>query len=211
VQTCQSTDISIDAWNILRQSTGVSSSVTRKQQQAATTRALILRTAQSLLAQEASPEFLHDRVAAKADIAARTVYRHFPTQADLIAATWQEWTRELQGRFPSTADEVPGWMAQVFRAFDKHAPLVRAWLAIQHTIGDTVRRDAFEREDWARVLRPVLTRLTPPQRGRVVSAFQTLCSPSTWDHLRTTGQLSYEGAAKAVEWVTESLIRCLHP
>jgi AcrR family transcriptional regulator len=180
-----------------------------RKQHAAATRAVIVRTARLLLGEVPPLAFSHEAVAANAGIAPRTVYRYFPTQADLVAAVWAQWTEELSLRFPASAEEVPEWAARLFRCFDKEAPVVRAWLAAETGRGTRRAEAVADRENWTHLLRPLVARLTPPERGRVIAAVRVLCSASTWRELRGAGQLSGEGAAVAVEWATRALLDAL--
>jgi AcrR family transcriptional regulator len=180
-----------------------------RKQHAAATRAVIVRTARILLAARHPSAFSHEAVAAKAGIAARTVYRYFPTQADLVSAVWAQWTQDLSPRFPASPEEVPEWAARLFRCFDKEAPVVRAWLAADTGQGTRRAEAVADRENWTHLLRPLVACLTPPERGRVIAAVRALCSASTWRELRGGGQLSGEGAAVAVEWATRALLESL--
>ncbi len=153
--------------------------------------------------------FSHETVAAKVGIAARTVYRYFPTRADLITAMWAQRTRELNLQFPTSVDESPGWVARRFRLYEKDAPLVRAWAAVPSEQRAGFLEHASNRENWGRLIRHLVPNLTPPERGRVISVLQAICSASTWCELRDAGGLSAEGAAKAGQWAVQALLDSL--
>jgi AcrR family transcriptional regulator len=186
------------------------SSPVRKQHQAAT-RDLIIRTAMALLT-EASPEGLsHETVAAKAQVAARTVYRHFRTRADLARVVWTRFQEATRIRLPETEADLAELPPRAFRAFDKHERLVRAIRAVDAGREGGDGRVAGDRPAFMTALGRVTAGMTPPQRARVVGIFLLLHNVSAWQTLRDEGQLSGQEAAKAVEWAARTLLDALGP
>ena len=85
--------------------------------QTAATRTALLDAAFALLTTDAAP-LTHERVAAQAAAGVRTVYRHFPTQADLFQALWEERLRSLvPPGFPHTEAEIAPRAAEAFGIF----------------------------------------------------------------------------------------------
>src|SRR5688500_260830 len=90
------------------------------------TRKAILDSAMTMLRQEPASTISHEAVAERSGIAARTVYRHFPTRGHLGAALWARIRDETGTRWPATeAEIVPAVRAQ-FAQFEKHEAFVRA-------------------------------------------------------------------------------------
>ena len=74
----------------------------------------------TMLREEPESTISHEAIADRSGIAARTVYRHFPTRGHLGAALWARIRDETGTRWPTTeADIVPAVRAQ-FAQFEKH-------------------------------------------------------------------------------------------
>src|ERR1700742_2144188 len=79
-------------------------------------------------------EMSHEAIAADAGMAARTVYRHFPSRDALIAAVWERLRAETDTRFPQTEEEILTLAPEMYQRFGKHEPLVRAFLSSSTTV-----------------------------------------------------------------------------
>ncbi|MBB2749059.1 UNVERIFIED_ORG: AcrR family transcriptional regulator [Microbispora rosea subsp. rosea] len=105
--------------------------------------ALLLAAARELVA-ESGPEVALDEVARRAGVGNATLYRHFPTRADLLVAVYADEVAELcrQGAGlpagPSPADALFSWLD----AFVVHVATKRP-LALAATEGPTGRRSAL--------------------------------------------------------------------
>ena len=66
-------------------------------------------------------------IAKRANVAERTIYRHFKTRAELLAAAG-EWIEDnVFGYVPFTSpDELPDIFRKLCRSFDRHPHLARA-------------------------------------------------------------------------------------
>ena len=91
------------------------------------TRERILAAAIDCLNDEELEAITIEDVAARAGITKRTIYRHFATREDLLAATWPEMQKRVGSRgFPSTAREAVQKPLELFPSFDPMAGVVRA-------------------------------------------------------------------------------------
>ncbi|WP_169951685.1 TetR/AcrR family transcriptional regulator [Microbispora sp. H11081] len=105
--------------------------------------ALLLAAARELVA-ESGPEVALDEVARRAGVGNATLYRHFPTRADLLVAVYADEVAELCRRgadLPpglSPADALFSWLD----AFVVHVATKRP-LALAATEGPTGRRSAL--------------------------------------------------------------------
>ncbi|MEV4322513.1 helix-turn-helix domain-containing protein [Microbispora rosea] len=104
---------------------------------------LLLAAARELVA-ESGPEVALDEVARRAGVGNATLYRHFPTRADLLVAVYADEVAELcrRGTEPpaglSPADTLFSWLD----AFVVHVATKRP-LALAATEGSTGRRSAL--------------------------------------------------------------------
>ncbi|WP_086847254.1 TetR/AcrR family transcriptional regulator [Amycolatopsis kentuckyensis] len=97
----------------------------RRERKKAQTRARIQDAALDLFASQGYRETTIAQIAARADVATRTVTLHFPAKDDLLFAddpfTPESLRARLSGRQPeSTLDAVRGWMHATMRELDEH-------------------------------------------------------------------------------------------
>lgn len=148
-------------------------------------------------------------VAARAGIAARTVYRHFPTKEALLDAFWQWWITERFGVAddkPGEADAFPEQLRRTYAAFDSTEPVMRAFIYSRagRELRDRTRPRRIKMID--DTMREAVARVPTDDRGLVLAVFQMLLSVTTWDTLRQFRGLSGEQAGDAVAWVARVLL-----
>ena len=179
-----------------------------RERQKDATREEIIATAMRLFRERG--ELGHEQIAEAAGMSARTVYRHFPSRDALIAATWERLKAETGTRFPMPEAEIVDLAPHIFRNFDRHERLVRAFLF--SGAGAEVRdRGAREgRKAFQAALRRATEHLPPRRRKQAVSVFLALYSAPAWQLMRDRGELSAEDAAQAVTWALSALLKSLH-
>jgi AcrR family transcriptional regulator len=100
-----------------------------RDQQVDLTRELIMRAFQGLLQTDHPDAITYPQVAEAAGVSLRTVYRYFPTRADLLQSA-AEWFRELTegARWddPRTVRDLAGAIPHMGRLFDEHTNVFRA-------------------------------------------------------------------------------------
>ena len=178
--------------------------------QTAATRAALLDAAFSLLTSDTEP-LTHERVAAHAGAGVRTVYRHFPTQADLFQALWGERLRPLiPPGFPHTEAEIAPRAAEAFQRFEAHEAVIRTILGSPAGMAIRNRGGAEGRAAFAEALGPRLDVLAPEERAMIVAVFVAVFSSPFWEVLRNRGGLDGPAAQRAVQWTMRSLLTALH-
>ncbi|MCA1570236.1 MAG: TetR/AcrR family transcriptional regulator; helix-turn-helix transcriptional regulator [Chloroflexi bacterium] len=148
-------------------------------------------------------------VASEAGVSVPTVYRHFGTKRDLLAAIFPH----VVGRAaldelvpPRSIDELRQGVRALFERLDAAGDLARA--ASVSPAADEVRRvDMPARKDFSRRLADsVVPKLAPTDRDRIARLLTILISASTlrvWrDHLGS----SVEEAADDIDWVIRAAI-----
>ena len=170
-----------------------------RDRQTAETRTTILEALGAELAAGGLNDFSVARLAARAGVSERTVYRHFPTREALLDGL-SEWYNERVADFPDrvSAEAIPETIAQVFADFDEHEALARAVLASPG--GLELRRHAratrLARLDAA--LAPALDGVDGDRAAAARAVIFALCSARTWQAMRDEGGLDGAAAGRAV-------------
>lgn len=171
----------------------------------AATRELILATALELF-HNAEVSFSHETIAEQAGMSARTVYRYFPSQADLFFALWERHREQTETHFPTDEEELLPLVHTQFRHFEEHASLVGAALASPASAEILAHGWKEGHEAFQTALAGITTGL-PPEKGRwLVAVCQSIFSAPFWQMLRTRGRLSGEEAAEAAAWAMETIL-----
>ncbi len=185
-------------------------SPTLRERQTAATRAIILAAAFQILTGEAREVISHELVAARAGASPRTVYRHFPTQADLYRALWEERLRDfIPPGFPTTLDDIAPKAAEAFARFDAHEPVIRTLMASPAGMRIRDRGGVEGRAAFEAALAPCLAHLDAEQRRLVVAVFVALFSSPYWQVLRDRAALDGPEAQRAVRWAMNALLATL--
>jgi AcrR family transcriptional regulator len=182
-----------------------------RERQTEDTRRQILEAALSLIQESPEDSFSHERIAARAGVALRTVYRHFPSRSDLLDAVWQESDHRLQlTEYPASEADLLASLEGVYGRMDENAPLIRGIL--NSNAGREMRRRDNERrlQGIDQALADATSHLTPDRRRLVIAVFQALFSARTWEMMRDRAHLAEGETAKAVQWAMETMLQGLH-
>jgi len=180
-----------------------------REKQAAATQDHILNAAFRLLVEHPEQPFSHESVARAASVGARTVYRHFPAQADLYEALWLR-VREQSGTvFPNAEDEIISHLRTLYSAFDQNEKLIRA--VMESSAGARVRaRGTVEgRTGFNKSLKNVTHGKGPAERRQIRAVFLGIHSGPFWQMLRDRGGLSGPEAIAAASWAAQTLLNSL--
>jgi len=174
---------------------------------AAQTRRRIVAAFVESLQDEAADDVSMAAIAKRANVAERTIYRHFKTRAELLSEAG-EWIEDnVFGYVPFTSpDELPGIFRKLCRSFDRHPHLARA-IALTRA-GRTVRA-GFRRRliDHHRKAMAPLTRHLKPKEVRQAEALATyLNNVLAWSALREDFGMSSAEIADAIEWALTTLL-----
>jgi AcrR family transcriptional regulator len=177
-----------------------------RDRQTAATREQILDVAFEMLTRHPNQAFSHEAIAKKAGMGARTVYRYFPSRAELLQALWERLRGATGIRFPTAEEEVVPFIRGVFQQFEDHEALVRA--VLNSAIGTEVRKTGAlrGRTDLTRSLSKTLSGLPPRRQAQIIAVFLTLYSGNFWQTLRDRGGLSSVDAQEAAAWALEALL-----
>jgi AcrR family transcriptional regulator len=160
----------------------------------------------AMLREEPSRIVSHEAIAGRSGIAARTVYRHFPTRGHLVGALWARIRDETGTRWPTTeADIAPSVRAQ-FAQFEKHETFVRASIVASATTAYTAHGSAEGRAAFQQSLATVTRALPPAESRRLIAVCVAMYSAPFWQMLRDRGKLSAEEAQQAAVTAFEAVI-----
>jgi AcrR family transcriptional regulator len=177
-----------------------------RQAQAAATRSRILAACASLM--QSGADLTYGAIARAADVQERTVYRHFPTKADLQTGLWEWITNRLtHTSFAArTTDELVTDMRRAFAGFDASAPLVQSMLHSPQGVEVRVRQQPARRAMFRACADDAAPQAPPEVRERAAAALQVLYSAPSWDLLRTFWNMDARQAADTIELAIRSLL-----
>ena len=170
------------------------------------TRARILDACVSVM--ETGSELTYSNVADAAGVQERTVYRHFPTKADLEAGLWN-WIIEhlTHADFKARSeDELVAAMRTSFIGFDAGAPLIQAMLHSRQGLEIRLSQQAMRRVMFEACVEDAVPVALPPIRTRAAAALQVLYSAATWEFLRNFWGMDATEAADTVELAIRALL-----
>lgn len=161
------------------------------------TRHAILDAALALLHEAPATSCSHEAVATRAAVAARTVYRYFPTRSDLTRALWERIRDTTGTRWPRTEAEILPMLRVTFAQFDEHEALTRAVIESAGSTGHSAHGSAEGRAAFRDALVELLDGLSHVAGDRLVATCLSIYSAPFWQMLRDRGQLSPSDAAEA--------------
>lgn len=175
----------------------------------ALTRQRILQAVLKLLEDEDPDSLTLAHVADVAGVTERTIYRHFATREELIAATWTFANHTLSSVAPpETAAELVELPRQLFAEFDTKASLVRALVYTKQgrelrLSGNTQRKQRIRK-----VVREARPDLAEPEATRLCAVVQLLSSAAAWSVMKEYWNLDGEAAGEAA---SNAIARLLAP
>jgi AcrR family transcriptional regulator len=177
-----------------------------RQAQAAATRSRILAACSSLM--QSGADLTYGAIARAADVQERTVYRHFPSKADLQTGLWEWITSRLTHTDFSarTTDELVADMRNAFAGFDASAPLVQSMLHSPQGVEVRVRQQPARQAMFRACADAAAPDAPPEARERAAAALQVLYSAPSWDLLRTFWNMDASQAADTIELAIRSLL-----
>jgi AcrR family transcriptional regulator len=180
-----------------------------RERRMAAARQHILDAAYELLVQHPEETFSHEAIAARAGVGARTVYRYFPSQADLYQEMWVRVREQAGTIFPGTEEQILPQVPILFGGFDRNEAVLTAIL--ESPAGHRVReRGAPEgREAFSKALGKLTAGMKAARKRQVAAVFLAMYSAPFWELLRKRGGLSGTDAIAATEWAMHTLLEGL--
>lgn len=181
-----------------------------REAQAAMTRERILMAAKDYLEKESIESLSLRRIAALSSVSPPTVYAHFATMDDLVAAffLWLKPRLGLDKPLPPLA-ELPSMPQRLFPLYDQYGALLRnlmnqpSWDRQRYADRDN-RLGA-----WVAGIGAAFPDLTPTQLRRGALAIASYWSPTYWRWLMDTCRFAPEEAQAVASWGIRALIEAL--
>ena len=177
-----------------------------RDRQKESTRTAILDNAMAMLHEEPASPISHEVIADRSGIAARTVYRHFPTRGHLVGALWARIRDETGTRWPATEADIASSVRAQFAQFERHSAFVRASIVTSATTDYVAHGSAEGRAAFQQSLAAVTRDLSPAESRRLVAICVAMYSAPFWQMLRDRGKLSAEEAREAAATAFDAVI-----
>ncbi len=181
-----------------------------REQQAEQTRALILDTLAEMVAEDGFDGIVVKDLAARAGMAERTVYRHFPDRdalhdalADRVAAQ-VGWTAEQE--LPADPATWGRTVADAYARFDEQI-VPTTVVAKLNAVRTRPAAESVRRGDRFRAtIAAAYPAMTDEEHETVLAAIQVLASSRTWLRLREEMGLDGPRASATMRWLVELLV-----
>jgi len=181
-----------------------------RDRQADLTRHAILEAVAQEIGDAGLDELSFRRVAERAGVSERTVYRHFPTREELLAG-FNQYVYDRLGVAPGQRKDVPlrDVMREVFTNFDKNEALMRALASTQagRKVSRSGRPERVKMLDAA--LRPHTTHLPPEEHKRALAVFAHLFTSAAWARFKDDFGMSGPEVGETVAWAMDVLLEDL--
>src|SRR5438132_10217774 len=175
--------------------------------QAEQTREWILQALTEQVADAGLKDFNIPRLAQRAGVSVRTIYRYFPTK-DALLEEFAYWLDSQIGsaEAPSTLEELVKLPESAFAAFDEREALIRAQWLTPH--GRASREVGRKRRlaNWRKVLADVASNLPAEEQRRGLGIVLFLLSSRSWQALKDEFDMDGRESGKAVSWALRTLI-----
>jgi hypothetical protein len=166
------------------------------------TRERILEAAIDCLNDEELEQLTVEGVAARAGVTKRTIYRHFATREDMLAACWPMMQKMVglpgTGNFEDTVEGLTAMPMKLFPNFDKQPGIVRA--SAYSRAGRELRISVNERRkaSFLKAAKEARPDLDEAGALRLAATIQLLCSAFSWSVMRDFWGLSGDESGRAV-------------
>lgn len=184
-----------------------------REKQAEATRDLIVQAIVAQVAEQGVRDFSLPRVAERAGVTVRTIYRYFPTRDALFDAVDAEVAKHYTDLpRPKDLDGITNCVRPMFESFGRTPQLVRALIRAEasHDVGAVRARGRRRRTEAIKTaLRAEFPHMDERERHRLAATIHYLFSAAAWDTLQQTWGLTQAEATDAVEWSVGTLVAAL--
>lgn len=153
----------------------------------------------------------HDRVAERAGVARRTVYRYFPDHDALMQPLWDRVVNLAGGaavRFPENEAELTSTMESIYEAFDRVAGLVTIVRSTPQGRAVRLAQKDRRRAAYEAAAADAVKDLPPADRILATAVLQVLHT-TPWLEMRDHWDLEGAQMAVACRWAAQTLLKDL--
>ena len=177
-----------------------------REAQAAETRASIVEALFEQLYSESLTDFSVPKVARRAGVSTRTVYRYFPTRDDLLAAV-EAHVQQVAPEPAPPADplDAASFVGELYAYFDRHSELIEAQsrTRLGGEVMDLSRARRRARNE--PTIQQMFPDLDPRERLKRFAVVRALISSRTWRLMTREVGLSTDEATEIVTWAIDTL------
>lgn len=152
----------------------------------------------------------HDRVAERAGVARRTVYRYFPDHDALMQPLWDR-VVSLAGeavRFPATEEELTTSMPSIYQGFDRIAGLATIVRSTPQGRAVRLAQKDRRRAAYAAVTADAVKDL-PPEDQLLATAMLQMLHTTPWLEMRDQWDMDGSQMATVCGWAVRTLLKDL--
>jgi AcrR family transcriptional regulator len=157
---------------------------------------------------ETGADLTYSNVAEAASVQERTIYRYFPTKADLEAGLWG-WILEHLTHIDLKAkgeEDLIAAMRNSFKGFDDGASLIQAMLHSRQGLKIRQGQQTERRMMFEACIAAAVPEAPPRIRTPAAAALQVLYSASAWETLRSFWGMDAAQAADVVELAIRAML-----
>lgn len=171
------------------------------------TRDLVMQALAEQLAEGRTDEFNIPKVARRAGVSVRTIYRYFPTKESLLesVAVWIN-DRAVQMALPRTPVDIADNTERAWAHFDEHATLMLAQLVTPAGRAVRARGRRHRIAAYKAALQEITGNLDPREVQAAIGAITCIASLETWRTLKEDFGMSGDEPGKTVAWALRALI-----
>ncbi|CAN5320084.1 TetR/AcrR family transcriptional regulator [soil metagenome] len=155
-------------------------------------------------------EVNHDRVAERAGVARRTVYRYFPDQSALMQSLWASVTA-MAGptvTFPSSEETMLASLPDIYRGFDAIAPVATVIRSTPQGRQVRLAEKARRQESYSDATADAVKAL-PAEDQLLATAMLQVLHTTPWLEMRDSWDLDGDQIATACGWAMRVLLKDL--
>lgn len=170
------------------------------------TREAILEGVATWMQRKPGETFTLEGIARLAGIERRTVFRHFATKEDLLAAFWQRLNHKVAPQtLPASLAELLAAPRETFAQFDADEAVIRSSLHAQAGREMRLARAPERRQAFRAALREVTRSAAATERRHLECVAHALYSAAAWETMRDYAGVSGKEAGAAVSWALRIL------
>lgn len=176
--------------------------------QARATRERILAAVAEWMAEDSGKALTLEGVARAAGVERRTLFRHFSSREELLAAFWTWINARITPRtLPEGWEELVAAPRDTFKGFDRHEGVIRA--SLHSAAGRAMRMAAAEerRQAFRRALGEVTRGVPAGEKRRLLAVVHALYSAAAWEAMRDYAGVSGAEAGEAAAWALGVLVK----
>lgn len=179
-----------------------------REKQTVDTRAAIVEALLEQVTDESLADFSIPKVAERAGVSVRTVYRYFPTREDLLDAVRREFGSSHDLPQPESLEDLPAHTRRLFAHFERNKAGVVA--ALNTRLGQEAharsRRPRFKKLQ--RMIDEATPDLSQAERLGLFAVSRALVSADAWRTMRdAVGAEHVDDATEAASWAIEAVIK----